>query len=93
LRWRWWREFRDRRRAEPHPQPSQLDRDETNQKVRDAVAALPPRDREVIVLFYLENQSISAIAGLLGSSNNAVEVRLHRARQKLKGALDGLLGD
>lgn len=55
--------------------------------VRRAIRALPQRDREVIVLHYLEQQDIGQIAEQLGMRRNTVEVRLHRARQRLKPEL------
>ena len=61
-------------------------------EVRRAVQALKPRDREVIVLFYLEQLPVTEIATLLELRNNAVEVRLHRARQRLKIELAHLMG-
>lgn len=67
--------------------------DETARRVRSAVAGLRPRDREVIVLFYLEHRPAAQIAGLLSISRNAVEVRLHRARLKLREPLQGLVKD
>ena len=67
--------------------------DDTNEQVRAAVAELPPRDREVIVLFYLEQMPVADIAQLLGMTNNAIDVRLHRARQRLRARLAGLMGD
>ncbi|MFC1586069.1 RNA polymerase sigma factor [Fibrobacterota bacterium] len=39
--------------------------------------------REAIVLYYLEERSISEIATLLNISESLVKVRLHRARKKL----------
>jgi RNA polymerase sigma-70 factor (ECF subfamily) len=66
-------------------------RDETSAQVRMAVQKLRPRDREVIVLHYLEQHDVAEIARLLGVSHNAVEVRLHRARQRLKGLLTDLV--
>jgi len=65
--------------------------DEVAREVRSAVAALPSRDREVIVLHYLEHKSPAEIAELLGSSQNAIEVRLHRAKAKLRQSLQGLM--
>jgi RNA polymerase sigma factor (sigma-70 family) len=65
--------------------------DEVGAEVRAAVAALPPRDREVIVLFYLEQKPVCEIASLLAVSSNAIEVRLHRARAKLRRSLQGLM--
>ncbi|MDB5289009.1 MAG: polymerase sigma-70 factor [Phycisphaerales bacterium] len=61
--------------------------DETSGRVRSAVAALPPRDREVIVLYYLEERPVAEISELIGITTNTVDVRLHRARRKLKDLL------
>jgi RNA polymerase sigma-70 factor (ECF subfamily) len=61
--------------------------EETQGQVRAAIRQLPARDREVIVLRYLEERSIDEIAGLCGSSNGAIEVRLSRARRKLETLL------
>ena len=60
---------------------------ETSAKVRSAVQALPPRDREVIVLRYFEHMDAGEIATTTGLSRNAVEVRLHRARARLADVL------
>lgn len=64
---------------------------ETFASVRSAVQGLPARDREVIVPHYLEHLSADEIALLLKVSRGAVEVRLHRARQKLKTVLGTLI--
>jgi RNA polymerase sigma-70 factor, ECF subfamily len=61
--------------------------DESAQQVQQAVAVLPVKDREVIVLSYLEGQTPAQMSQTLGLSINAVEVRLHRARKKLKAIL------
>jgi RNA polymerase sigma-70 factor (ECF subfamily) len=55
--------------------------------IHAAVNRLPHRDREVIVLCTLEGNSADEAARLLGVRKNTVEVRLHRARQKLKDLL------
>ena len=61
--------------------------DETAGQIRSAVASLPPRDREVIVLCYLEGNAPAEIARLLSLTPNTVEVRLHRARKRLRQRL------
>jgi RNA polymerase sigma-70 factor (ECF subfamily) len=61
--------------------------DETSARVRGAVQALGAKDREVIVLFYLEEMPVARIAELLSISRGAVDVRLHRARRRLKEKL------
>ena len=58
--------------------------DERFADVRRAVRALPSRYREVIVLRYLEEMSVAEVGTVLGISRSAVEVRLSRARQRLK---------
>jgi RNA polymerase sigma-70 factor (ECF subfamily) len=64
---------------------------ELHWQVRVAVAKLAARDREVIVLHYLEEIPVDQIAAMLGLSRNAVEVRLHRARGHLKDRLGELM--
>ena len=52
-----------------------------------AVAALPPSLRSVLVLKEIEGFSHAEIAGILGISKGASEVRLHRAVAALRGML------
>lgn len=66
---------------------------ETHAEVREAVRRLRPREREVVVLRYLEELPIDQIGQVLNLSRNAVEVRLSRARQRLYDRLRGLLED
>jgi RNA polymerase sigma-70 factor (ECF subfamily) len=57
-----------------------------------ALQQLGHRDREVLVLRYLEQRDIAQIAELLGCSRPALDARLSRARARLRQAL-GLLED
>jgi RNA polymerase sigma-70 factor (ECF subfamily) len=59
--------------------------------VRQAVADLPQRLREVIVLHYLQEMAVEEICGVVGTSRGAVEVRLHRGRERLRGVLSDLI--
>jgi len=68
-------------------------REEVSTRVRGAVQSLRGADREVIVLFYLEQLPSSEIATLLGISTGAVDVRLHRARRRLKEKLGDLMSE
>ena len=67
--------------------------EEIAQRVREAVRALPPRDREVIVLRYFEQFTGADIAAATRQSPGAVEVRLHRARGRLATTLGPLIGE
>ena len=60
---------------------------ESFEQVRRALQKLPTRHREVVVLRYLEETPIAEIAEVLGISRNAVEVRLNRARARLRADL------
>ena len=66
---------------------NQLERAEVAAAVRDAIAALPPDLREAIVLFEYEHLSHAEIAAIVGATPKAIETRIHRAREKLRGAL------
>jgi RNA polymerase sigma factor (sigma-70 family) len=52
--------------------------------VNNAIALLNPDDAEIITLFYKGEQTLEEIAQVLGIEANAVKVRLHRARTRLK---------
>jgi RNA polymerase sigma-70 factor (ECF subfamily) len=55
--------------------------------ITDALAALRPDDAELLRLWAWEQLTTAEIATVLGISPNAVSIRLHRARGKLKGEL------
>ncbi|MHC4120165.1 MAG: RNA polymerase sigma factor [Planctomycetota bacterium] len=61
---------------------------ETFNRVKNAVAALPARYREPIVLRYLQELDTEEIGRILGISPNALHVRLSRARERLKRNLN-----
>ena len=62
-------------------------RDEDSERVRAAVRSLRPIDREVIVLHYLEGLPAARIAEVLSVSLSAAELRLYRARGRLRSLL------
>jgi len=72
---------------------SAMDQQEQAAQVRDAVARLPGNMREVVVLRYLEQRPMDEVAGLLGLTRNAADVRLHRARKRLAQLLGSAAGN
>ena len=60
---------------------------ESAMRVRRAVRALPAKYREAIVLRYLQGMEPAEICELLRITNNALQVRLNRARKQLKEIL------
>jgi len=73
--------------------PSEIDlprdfvRKELKERVRSALAKLPEKYREVLVLYYLEEQSYAEISDILKRSVNSVSVQINRAKKKLRGML------
>jgi RNA polymerase sigma-70 factor (ECF subfamily) len=59
--------------------------------VRRAIDALSPLLREVIVLHYMQQMSFAEMSALLGVPRGTIDVRLNRARAKLRESLAGLL--
>jgi RNA polymerase sigma-70 factor (ECF subfamily) len=58
--------------------------------VLEALARLPERDREVLLLVAWDGLSTDVAAAALGCSRTAMKVRLHRARRRLRAELDAL---
>ncbi|MEM9353169.1 MAG: sigma-70 family RNA polymerase sigma factor [Planctomycetota bacterium] len=62
-------------------------RRERESLVRQAVAKLPGRDAEVLMLKHAEGWSYRQLAEHLGIGEGAVQSRLHRARERLRAEL------
>ena len=60
---------------------------ETAEAVRQAVAALPPLQREAVVLFEYQEMSLADIAAVCEIDVGTVKSRLHRARERLRRTL------
>jgi RNA polymerase sigma-70 factor (ECF subfamily) len=71
----------------PETPPQAAVRNERIADVRRAVGDLPTHYREVVVLRYLDGRSHEEIAKLLGISPAAVDKRLQRAKELLRGTL------
>lgn len=69
------------------------DADDLQHRLVKALDALPPRLRAVVVLRDVYGLSHDAIATELDISESAAKVRLHRARNKLRGELFGNQGE
>lgn len=74
----------------PGPLEAMLE-DERARVVRGALAVLAPLHREVLILAEYEELDMATIAEIVGAEVGAVRVRLHRARKKLRSALEGYM--
>ncbi len=95
-----YRFWKNRRREASRAAPLEdwdgvADFDERNMQAREAaelvhnlLAKLPPRDRLVLTLLYLEQLTVAQAAERAGWSQTMVKVQAHRARKKLKVLID-----
>ncbi len=91
---RWLRHFQDRFTLETtekeHQCATESNQDPRWDSIQLAMKKLPYRDREILVLVYLEEKSILEIADAMNEKKNTLEVRLHRAKKLLKQTIEGL---
>jgi RNA polymerase sigma factor (sigma-70 family) len=64
-----------------------VERRELAGRIREAIATLPPAEREAIVYVYLNELSHGAAAERLNTSVGAIKVRVHRGRRRLHQSL------
>jgi RNA polymerase sigma-70 factor, ECF subfamily len=76
--------------AAPHDTLGDLIGQERSAAVERAVLALPPLQREALILFEYEDCSLEEIAQIAGVEVGAVKARLHRARETLRRQLSAL---
>lgn len=69
---------------------AQLETKEKEVHVRNALGALPEKQRTALVLRVYEELSYEEIASIMGISLSAVEALLHRARETLRKRLKGV---
>lgn len=63
---------------------NQVEQKSRSATVSNAISLLSPDDAQLITLFYKAEQSLEEISKAIGIEVNAVKVRLHRARTRLK---------
>jgi RNA polymerase sigma-70 factor (ECF subfamily) len=86
-----WQELPEERLAQPSDEPlpdEAMAEKERQQRVQSALAALPPEQKEVVALAYLEGLSHSEIAGRLGMPLGTVKSRMRIAYQKIRQTLE-----
>ena len=74
--------------ADPGPSPlDRLDRSNREAVLRRALSDLPPDDREVLLLSRYHGLKYREIAAIVGGSEDAVKMRVHRALTRLRKLL------
>lgn len=91
-RWRDEKQFEDLEESDFVAQPVDIERSEMSEIVAKAVRALPPLQREVLILAEYEELTLDQIAQAVNSDTGAVKSRLYRARENLRQMLAPLKG-
>lgn len=65
-----------------------VEQTEASGRVKDALATLPPRQREAVEVLVLKDQSLTEAAVVTRSTKGALKVNLHRALKALRGKLE-----
>ena len=71
----------------------QIDAERAARQLLAAIAELPAATRAVLELVDLDGLTVTEAAAALGVRPATARVRLHRGRQQLKGAPDGITGE
>lgn len=77
------------RRITPEDLPMAAPAAAEDQELMVDVMALPPRLKEIVLLYYWQDMTVTEIGQALGISQAAVSRRLKAAREKLRGMLEG----
>ncbi|KZC21126.1 MULTISPECIES: RNA polymerase sigma factor [Rhodanobacter] len=66
--------------------------EETARHLHEAIEALPPLQRTLLTLYYLEETTIPEIARITGLASGTIKSHLFRSRLRLRGALETRTG-
>lgn len=73
--------------AMAHREETEIEANEAGRLVHSLLERLPPRDRLVLTLLYLQGHSVTEAAELAGWSRTMVKVQAFRARRKMQKLL------
>lgn len=79
--------------TEPENAHAAVDAADVGMHVRAAIDSLPEKHRTILLLRDIEQRDAAEIARGLGITRNALKIRVHRARQALKAALEERFGN
>jgi RNA polymerase sigma-70 factor (ECF subfamily) len=78
--------------AEPIPVTANMDegilRRQTAKALREAIGTLTDEQQQVVILRFIEGQSIETVADMMGKNANAIKALQHRALRTLAGRLE-----
>ena len=85
----WFRLFDRRVTLETLPEPVQQALTPWDGALLEDVMNLPPKEKDVVLMYYYQGMTVAEIAKALGCSIAMVSKRMNKARGKLRGMLEG----
>lgn len=71
----------------------EVENQDTNHLIKETVLSLPAKYKDVVLCVYYQEMTIAEAARTLNIAEGTAKSRLSRARQKLKGMLEGRISD
>ena len=65
---------------------------ETRTQLLRIIDGLSPDQRSVVILYYYDEMTVSEVAEAMGTNENNVSQKLHRARKKIRAQVEKLIG-
>ncbi|MBR1382532.1 MAG: sigma-70 family RNA polymerase sigma factor [Ruminococcus sp.] len=65
---------------------------ETRAQLREVIDGLSPDMRSAVIMYYYDEMSIPEVAAAMGTNENNVSQKLHRARRRIRSKIEKLIG-
>lgn len=65
---------------------------ETRLQLKEIIDGLTPDQRSAVIMYYYDEMSIPEVATAMGTNENNVSQKLHRARKKIRAKIEKLIG-
>ena len=65
---------------------------ETRAQLREVIDGLSPDMRSAVIMYYYDEMSIPEVAAAMGTNENNVSQKLHRARKRIRSKIEKLIG-
>ena len=65
---------------------------ETRAQLKEVIDSLSPDQRSAVIMYYYDEMSIPEVAAAMGTNENNVSQKLHRARKRIRSKIEKLIG-
>ncbi|MBR6873094.1 MAG: RNA polymerase sigma factor, partial [Ruminococcus sp.] len=65
---------------------------DTRSQLQSIIDGLSPDQRSAVIMYYYDEMSVAEVAEAMGTNENNVSQKLHRARKKIRAQIEKLIG-